>query len=136
MRYEKHPLAAAFLLLISVGTASASSMSLEEQVWALATCTGRVSALATRHRATHDPASATTTALQTDFEQLFEALLPAASSAGIANAQARGWRTEGWVEIGRLLRVRTQSLDAAEQARTEADMARLIASCQRLILTG
>ena len=136
MRYEKHPLAAAFLLLISVGTASASSMSLEEQVWALATCTGRVSALATRQRATHDPASASTTALQSSFDQLFEALLPATPDLGIAPARARGWRTEGWVEIGRLLRAGTQSTDAAEQARTEADMSRLIAICQRLILPG
>jgi len=128
--------AAAFLIMTGMQAAQASNLTPSEQAQAFATCAGRLSALATRQRATHDPEFETTGRMQGDFELMLEATLPHTSDAGVGNDQAKYWRTVGWLEIAHLLRTRHYSPDEDRAARAEADMTRRISTCERLILPG
>lgn len=137
MRREKHPLAvAAFLITIGTQAAQASNLTPSEQARAFATCAGRLSALATRLRATRDPDYEATGRMLGDFELMLEATLPHTSAAGVGDDQARYWRTVGWLEIAHLLRTRHYSPDEARVARAKADMHRRISTCVRMILPG
>lgn len=135
MRHEKYPLAAAaFLIITSTLAAQASPLTLQEQAQAFATCAGRYSALATRQSATHDPDSALSRRMQNDFEMLLEATLPHAVAIGIDPSQARQWRSTGWTEMARLMRLQYYGTDADRAARAHADMQRRLSICRRMIL--
>lgn len=137
MRQKTRILAAAvFLCMTGPDPAHASTLSITEQAKAFATCAGRLSALATRQRATHDPQAPETGRLGQDFEALLEATLPHARAAGISADAPRQWQIDGWLEIASLLRQRLYSPLPAQAARAEADMRRRIHTCQRLILAG
>ncbi len=129
-------MAVALTILSSSSAIQAGPLNLEEQVQAFATCAGRLSALATRQRALHDPQSETTGRLTSDFETLLDATLPHAYENGIDAARPTQWRAAGWVEIAMLLSQQQTSDDLSRIARAEADMARRITTCERLILSG
>jgi len=134
MKQAKRILAAAACAFLTGPAAlSAESLNLEERVQAFATCAGRLSALATRQRALHDPGSEVTGQLSSTFETLLAATLPDADS-GIDETRAVQWRAAGWVEVAHLLGREHYADDSRDIDRARADLARRITICQRLVL--
>ena len=69
-----------------------------------------------------------------DFEMMLEATLPYVTDAGIDPRTARLWRASGWAEMASLFRLRDRQNNATHSARAEADLARRLHTCERLIL--
>ncbi len=124
----------AVLLILTTCAASALPGSPSERAKVFATCSGRLSALATRQRALNSPEIQATEQVLANFDMMLDATLPAAVDYGMPPAQARHWHSGGWVEIAALLADAQYSLDAgmAERARIAIDQR--IQSCHQLLL--
>ena len=136
MRHKTITLAAVAFLTTGTPPALASTLTPAEQAQAFATCAGRYSALATRQNGLHDPGAPQSRRLTHDFEMMLEATLPYATDAGVNPQEARLWRASGWSEMAFLFRLRDRQDNVTRSARAEADLARRIHTCQRLILPG
>lgn len=99
-----------------------------------ATCSGRLSALATRQRAHAQNEALATTEQSALFETLLEAVLPDALHDGVPVSQPAQWRSQGWTEVAALLAEMDYSFDARMAARAQQAVQQRINSCRAVLL--
>jgi hypothetical protein len=136
MKRKTITLAAVAFMITGTLPALATYLTPAEQAQAFATCAGRLSALAARQNAMHDPEFQDTHRLKEDFEMLLEATLPYSQDVGVDQSTAKLWQSYGWSEMAQLFRMRDKFENVTFSARAEADLNRHIHTCQRLILPG
>ena len=105
-----------------------------EMVEVFATCSGRLSAMATRQRSHAEPDATENEKLRDTFELLLETTLPDALAAGVPQDQARRWRFGGWSEVATLLADVDYSLDQRRADMAQQLLRRHLASCRALLL--
>lgn len=103
-----------------------------ERVKTFATCSGRLSALATRQSALDDPEAAATREMRQVFEMLLEATLDDAYAEGMPESQTERWRASGWSEMARLM----NETRLGDTGRAEAVLAERVGQCRGLVLPG
>lgn len=122
---------------LSVLTATAATAlpgTAFEQAEVFATCSGRLSALATNQKALNNPASPKTQQVRDDFDLMLDATLPIAIEQGVPPSQPTQWRSSGWSEIAALLADAQYSSDVARAQRAEAAIEQRIEACHALLL--
>lgn len=124
----------AVFLVFSASTLAALPLRSFERAEMFATCSGRLSALATRQRAHADNEAATTAELSALFETLLEAVLPDALHEGVPANQPAQWRSQGWTEVAALLADMDYSFDAGLAARAQQAVQQRIATCRAVLL--
>lgn len=122
------------LAAFTVSVAKALPSQSVERAEIFATCSGRLSALATRQRAMNDPSAPEIERLSDQFSMLLDATLPDAIQQGVEATQSDRWRNSGWSEMANLLADVDYSVDQRRVDRARSVLEKRLATCRALLL--
>lgn len=125
---------ATMVLGLGLSDAHALPGTPHERAQVFATCSGRLSAMATRQRAERNPAAARTEEIRAGFEMLLDATLPAAIDRGVPVDMAVLWHAAGWHEIAYLLADVHYSADPGRVRRARDRMQARLDDCREMLL--
>ncbi|KIC41802.1 hypothetical protein RA28_20715 [Ruegeria sp. ANG-S4] len=122
------------LLLFPFSPVEALPQGSKDRAELFATCSGRMEALAARHRGRKEDDAILVTDMQQEFDLMLQAVLPWALSDGVDEIQPARWRVQGWVQVAYLLADIDYSLDAQITEGAKRQLHHRIAECRAVLL--